>query len=199
MQSTFYRLWAGLDRRVRVITRRVLTARYRLAGAQIGRGCSFDFGVAFQYGWRTRFGDDCIVDAYAQFKCPTVMNPTQRYNIDIGNNVFIGRGSIIDANLDVKIGSDTFVAPYCFISDTNHNYSDLTMPIRLQGCRYEPVEIGDDVWLGAHVIVLAGVKIGRGTVVGANSVVTRDLPSDVVAAGAPARVIRRRLDQHDAT
>lgn len=173
--------------------RRGRAVRYRMSGARIGRGCTFEPGIAFQYGWRTRFGNDCIVDAYAQLKCPTAVNPVVRYNIDIGNNVFIGRGVIIDANSSVKIGNDTFVAPYCFISDTNHKYADSTTPIRLQGCHYKPVEIGEDVWLGAHVIVLAGVTIGRGCVVGANSVVTRDLPPDVVAAGAPARVIRSRV------
>lgn len=193
MRIFFYRVWAGADRRLRTVLRRILATRHRLSGAKIGCGCSFEAGVAFQYGWRTSFGNNCIVDAYAQFKCPTAVNPSLGYNIDIGNNVFIGRGTIIDANSSVKIGANTFVAPYCFISDTTHNYDDLMTPIRLQGCHYKPVEIGEDVWLGAHVIVLAGVKIGRGCVVGANSVVTRDLPPDVVAVGAPARIIRSRL------
>lgn len=193
MQSTFYRIWAAIDRRLRITARRVRAMRYRLSGAHIGRGCTFGHGVSFQFGWRTRVGNDCIVDAYAQFKCPTAVNPVYPYNIDIGNNVFIGRGTIIDANSFVKIGNDTFVAPYCFISDTTHNFGDSTTPIRFQGCHYKPVEIGDDVWLGAHVIVLAGVNIGHGCVVGANSVVTRDLPPDVVAVGAPARVIQSRI------
>jgi acetyltransferase-like isoleucine patch superfamily enzyme len=171
-----------------------MAARYRLSGAQIGDGCSFEPGVKFQYGWRTSFGTNCIVDAYANFKCPTEVTPFIGHNIDIGNNVFIGCGTIIDSNLSVKIGRDTFVAPYCFISDTTHNFSDPVTAIRLQGCHYKAVEIGEDVWLGAHVIVLAGVKIGRGCVIGANSVVTHDLPPYVVAVGAPARIIRRRTD-----
>lgn len=171
-----------------------MASRYRLSGAKIGRGCSFERGVTFQYGWRTSFGDGCIVDAHAQFKCPTALDPSLGRNIDIGKNVFIGRGTIIDSNSSIIIGRDTFVAPYCFISDTSHNYNDPITPIRLQGCHYKPVEIGEDVWLGAHVIVLAGVKIGRGCVVGANSVVNRDLPPYVVAVGAPARIVRSRLD-----
>ncbi len=160
----------------------------------MGPGCLFGARVTFQYRWRTSFGCNCDVDAYAQFKCPTAVAHSVGPNIDIGDNVFIGRGSIIDSNLSIVIGSDTFVAPYCFITDTAHNFSDPIVPIRLQGCNYKAVEIGEDVWLGAHAIVLAGVKIGRGCVVGANSVVTRDLPPYVVAVGAPARIIRRRHD-----
>lgn len=194
MGHFYYRVVAGIDRRLRTIFSRILSARYRLSGVQIGSNCSFEAGVKFQYGWRTSFGERCIIDAHAQFKCPTAVKPMHGYNINIDKNVFIGRGTIIDANLSVKVGQNTFIAPYCFISDTSHNFSDTIKPIRLQGCNYKPVEIGEDVWLGAHVMVLAGVKIGKGCVVGANSVVTRDLPPYVVAVGAPARIIRSRLE-----
>lgn len=169
------------------------SAIQRLSGVSVGLHCSFGRGVDFVYGWRARFGRECVVDAYAQFKCPTRNNPAEKFNIDIADNVFIGRGTIVDSNLSIKIGANTFVAPQCFITDTNHTYDDPDIPIRNQGCTYKPVVIGCDVWLGAHVVVTAGVTIGDGAIVAANSTVTRDVQAYTVVGGCPARLIKHRL------
>jgi len=158
----------------------------------IGIGCTFEHRVSFLYGWRTRFGNNCIVDAYAQFKCPTSFEQTKRHNIEIGNNVFIGRGTIIDSNFSVRIGNNTFIAPTCFITDTNHNFEFPNLPIREQGGRYEPVDIGEDVWIGTHTVIVAGVSIGNGSIVAANSTVTRDVPHGVIVGGSPARFLKYR-------
>jgi acetyltransferase-like isoleucine patch superfamily enzyme len=158
----------------------------------MGSGCFFERGVSFLYCWRTRFGRNCIIDALAQFKCPTTVNTDIRYNIDIADNVFIGRGTIIDSNLSVKIGRDAFIAPYCFITDTHHKFRDSETTIRMQGYDYKAVAIGEDVWIGAHVVVIAGVSIGRGSIIGANSTVTHDIPPNIVACGTPARVTSTR-------
>lgn len=113
-------------------------------------------------------------------------------DVQLNNNVHLGaRDSIV-------IGNRVLIASNVFISDHAHGvYSGdgaHSSPLEPPAQRVEPrapVEIGDDVWLGEHVCVLAGVHIGRGTVVGAGSIVTESLPPYSIAVGTPARVIKR--------
>ncbi len=80
----------------------------------------------------------------------------------------------------------------CFVSDADHRFDDPRRPITWQGFTAKgPTRIGPNCWLGANVVVTSGVTIGERCVIGANSVVTRDIPAFSVAAGAPARVLRR--------
>lgn len=80
----------------------------------------------------------------------------------------------------------------------NHRFDDLSRPMRLQGyAESAPVVIEDDVWLGARVIVLPGIRIGRGAVVGAGAIVTKDVPPYAVCVGNPARIVRYRNDPKD--
>jgi acetyltransferase-like isoleucine patch superfamily enzyme len=117
---------------------------------------------------------------------------TPRGRIDIGARTYVGNQSWIVANDRVTIGSDVLIAPFCYIQDTDHGFDDTVVPIAAQASRSSPIEIGDDVWLGAHVVVTRGVTIGRGSVIGAGSVVTRDVPPGTIAAGVPARPMRSR-------
>lgn len=190
--SGWVRIRKGLSWRFRVISGRVRALLHDVSGVKVGEKCTFQQRVEFIYGWRVRFGNDCIVDAYAQFKCPTTFDPSRQFNIDIADNVFIGRGCILDSNQRITIGKNTFVAPYCFITDTNHSISDADRPIRFQGCEYKPVTIGEDVWIGAHVVVVAGVTIGNGSIVAANSTVTKDVAPGTIVGGSPARFIKYR-------
>lgn len=188
------RIRQGLERRYRVGFGKLRVLRHRLSGVEIGKDCIFENDVTFVYGWRTRIGNECIIDAFAQFKCPTSSNPDNLFNIDISNNVFIGRGTIIDSNLTIKIANDVFIAPYCFITDTNHKFANIDLPIRLQGCEYKAVKIEEDVWIGAHVVIIPGVIIGKRSIVAANSTVIYDVPPNTVVAGSPARVIKQRSE-----
>ncbi|HYU66336.1 MAG TPA: acyltransferase, partial [Jatrophihabitantaceae bacterium] len=81
--------------------------------------------------------------------------------------------------------------------DFDHRYSDLDVPIKDQGIVKSPVRIGNDVWLGTKTTVVRGVRIGDGAVIGANAVVSRDVPAYGVAVGIPARVVHDR--RHDAS
>ena len=108
----------------------------------------------------------------------------------------IGGGSLLNldvmvAALDrVDIGEHCMLANGCLVTDANHRYDDPTRPVPWQGFTAKgPTVIGDNVWLGANVVVTSGVTIGERCVVGANSVVTADLPPRAVAVGAPARVV----------
>ena len=109
----------------------------------------------------------------------------------MGESVFIGCGSEFDVAFRVSIGSNVLIAPGCFITDHSHRHL-AGHSIASQGCESSPVRIGDDVWLGAHSIVLPGVSIGSGAIVGANSVVTCNVESMTIVAGSPARVVGAR-------
>jgi maltose O-acetyltransferase len=86
----------------------------------------------------------------------------------------------------VQVGDRTKIGPYCVISDT-----DLPLPLGMPDCDDpRPIQVGEDVWLGARVTVLPGVRIGDGAVVAAGSVVVSDVPRDAIVSGCPARVLR---------
>ncbi len=106
--------------------------------------------------------------------------------LSIGDDVYLNGGVSIEATHDIRIGSNVLIAPFASVIDDD---SHLLQP----GSRTDkgPTVIGDNVWLGRNVVVLPGVTIGDGSVVGANSVVTRDLPPRCFAAGSPAQVVRK--------
>lgn len=114
--------------------------------------------------------------------------------VKIGDRCLIGRGSGIVGHFSIEIGNDVWTGHNVYITDQNHGYADVALPISQQTQPEKPVRIGDGSWLGFGTVVLPGVNIGRHVAVGANSVVTTDLPDFCVAVGAPARVIRLWVD-----
>jgi acetyltransferase-like isoleucine patch superfamily enzyme len=91
----------------------------------------------------------------------------------------------------VEIGDHCMFANGCFITDANHRFDDPDKPVTWQGFTSKgPTRVGDNVWCGAHVVITSGVTVGERCVIGANSVVTSDIPPFSVAAGAPAKVLR---------
>lgn len=107
----------------------------------------------------------------------------------IGDRCVIGRGSSIAAHRSIVIGDDVSFGPNVYVTDHNHTNADPDLPIGRQATPEQPVSIGDGSWLAANVVVTAGVTIGARVSVGANSVVTRDLPDGCTAVGSPARII----------
>jgi acetyltransferase-like isoleucine patch superfamily enzyme len=111
--------------------------------------------------------------------------------IRIGAGSFLNLGVMVAAHELVEIGEHCMLANGCFVSDANHRFDDPDRPVPWQGFTTKgPTRLGANVWLGAHVVVTSGVTIGERCVVGANSVVTGDLPPYSIAAGAPAKVLR---------
>jgi acetyltransferase-like isoleucine patch superfamily enzyme len=111
--------------------------------------------------------------------------------IRIGDGTFLNRNVMVAAVELVEIGEHCMFANGCFISDGDHRFDDPETPVPWQGFTTKgPTRIGDNVWCGANVVVTSGVTIGERAVIGANSVVTTDIPPRAIAAGAPARVIR---------
>jgi acetyltransferase-like isoleucine patch superfamily enzyme len=111
--------------------------------------------------------------------------------VRIGAGAFLNIGVMVAAVDLVEIGAHCMLANNCFVTDGNHRYDDPEAPVPWQGFTSKgPTRIGDNTWMGANVVITSGVTIGERCVIGANSVVTDDVPSFSIAAGAPARVVR---------
>lgn len=110
-------------------------------------------------------------------------------DVVIGRRVLIGMGNVIIG--PVTIGNDVILAQHVVMSGLNHGYEDVTVPVRDQKVRTAPIDIGKDCWIGANVVITAGVSVGQHSVIAAGSVVTKNIPSFAVAAGNPARVIKQ--------
>jgi acetyltransferase-like isoleucine patch superfamily enzyme len=111
--------------------------------------------------------------------------------VRIGDRCLIGKGSGIVGHLSIDIGDDVWTGPYVYITDQNHGYEDIDRPISRQTQPERSVVVGNGSWLGHGTVVLPGARIGQHVVVAAGSVVTGELPDRCVAAGSPARPIKR--------
>lgn len=112
--------------------------------------------------------------------------------ISLGENVGIANNVILDGRGGIKIGDYTIIGFDTVILTRTHQYKDENLPIRKQIQYSLPVEIGNDVWVGARSIIMPGVKIGDGAIVGANAVVTKDILPNTVVGGVPAKFIKNR-------
>ena len=117
-----------------------------------------------------------------------------RKNLRVGNQVHLGDFVWINASGGITIGDNTIVGVGAVIHSANHRYKRKNLLIRRQGHDFKCVTIGSDVWIGARAIILAGVTIGDGAVIGAGSVVTKDVNPFSVVMGVPARLAHIRND-----
>jgi acetyltransferase-like isoleucine patch superfamily enzyme len=121
--------------------------------------------------------------------CWLTLAPEAR--IEIGSGCFLNRNTMLAAMERIEIGDHVMFANNCFIGDADHAYDDPDKPVTQQGfVARGPVRIGSNCWFGVNCVVTGGVEIGDRCVIGANSVVTESLPRGVIAAGAPAKVLR---------
>lgn len=113
-------------------------------------------------------------------------------NVTIGDNIIINRNVMITARSKITIGNDVLIGSNVVINDSNHVFKDRSVPITKQGHTAEPIVIEDDVWIASDAVILKGVHIGKGAVIAAGSVVTKDVEPYTVVAGVPARKIKNR-------
>ena len=117
-------------------------------------------------------------------------------SLSIGENVELNDFVHISAFSRIDIGDDVLIASKVYISDVNHGNVgdseeyDISIPHRLQQLHAKPISIGENVWIGESVCILGGVTIGKGSIIGAMSVVTRSIPPHSIAVGNPAKVIK---------
>jgi acetyltransferase-like isoleucine patch superfamily enzyme len=112
--------------------------------------------------------------------------------VEIGAKTVIGQECTISAYQRVRIGEQCVIADRAMFIDFDHGVVEVERPIRLQGIYKRDVEVGSNVWIGYGACILRGVRVGDNSVIGANAVVTKDVPANAVVAGAPARVVRMR-------
>ena len=136
-------------------------------------------------GSRIVIEDDVVIDAFVKIKPAGGSG-----DVVIGRGTVINSGCVLYSGNGIRIGRDVLIAANCTLAPTNHAFDDPTQPIRMQG--FKPsrggIVIGDDVWIGANVVLLDGAKIGSGCVIGAASLVRKELSPFCIAAGVPAVV-----------
>jgi acetyltransferase-like isoleucine patch superfamily enzyme len=133
------------------------------------------------------------VKNYAEIK-DYVIIWTYKAMVEIGEYSQLNPFTVIYGGTGVTIGSHVMIAPHCVIASGNHDFIQTEQPMRFAaGIPSKPIIIEDDVWIGANSTITDGVRIGKGAVIGANSVVTKDVnPYDIVG-GVPARILGNRL------
>ena len=110
------------------------------------------------------------------------------YNIHVGNNFYAGYNCVMLDYAEIKIGDNCLIGPNVGIYTTSHNLNPVE---RYKTGFDEPIKIGNNVWIGGNACIMPGIKIGDNSVIGAGSVVTKDIPAGVVAAGNPCKVVRK--------
>lgn len=138
---------------------------------------------------RVTIGNNVELSAYATLLCVT-----PEAHISMGNNIHIARNIQISCANSVMLCSDIVIGPYVFITDHNHKFEDPEIPIKDQGISIHKnarIEIGSGSWIGTKATIIGNVRIGKHCVIGANSVVTKDIPDYCVAVGIPAKVVRK--------
>ena len=183
---------------------------YRRILGGLGRGSTIGRDVTLRHPHKIRIGSNVVIDDSVVLDA----KGGPETGITIGDGVVLSRGVILSckgstitiqdkANLaigclvhaggPVCIGRYTLLAAYCYLVGVgNHGMDRLGIPMMAQPVTSKGVILEDDVWLGAQTVVLDGVRIGTGSVVGACSMVAKDLPPYSVAVGAPARILRSR-------
>jgi acetyltransferase-like isoleucine patch superfamily enzyme len=173
----------------RYLRRRLFTAagrRWRTDGLLfLGRGLELQIadGAEVEFGRFVWIGDG------TKIRC-------HEGRVEIGAKTVIGQECTISAYQHVRIGEQCVIADRAMFIDFDHGVVEVERPIRSQGIYKRDVVVGSNVWIGYGACILRGVSVGDNSIVGTNSVVTKDVPANAVVAGIPARVIRMREAPH---
>lgn len=174
----------------------------------IGKNCTIKHSHKISLGKTTIIGKNVLINALSKngikignnfsihnnsiIECTGVLNEIGE-SLEIGDNVGISQNCFIQVRGKVKIGSNVMFGPYSAIFSENHNFSSVSEVMTLQGTSRKGVVIEDDVWISTKSVILDGVKIGKGSIIAAGSVVTKNIPPYSIAAGIPAKVIKNRI------
>lgn len=152
-----------------------------------------DNSVLSAYGKTSlRIGNNVSLGAFSRFIVSSSLAETGEHII-IGNNVGIGDFCHIGGGGGVEIGDDCIIGSYFSCHPSNHNFSDSSKLIRLQGVSRKGIKVGANCWIGAKVSILDGVEVGNNCVIAAGSVVNKSIPSGTVVGGVPAKFIKQIL------
>jgi acetyltransferase-like isoleucine patch superfamily enzyme len=182
---------------------------YPLVLGSVGRNVVFGVNVTLRHPHKIAIADNVVIDDC----CCLDAKGTDNHGITIGSGVFVGRNTILsckngdivvdnDANLGfnceifsaarVRVGKSVLMAAYTYLVGGDHLHDRTDIPVLEQGRTARGIDVDDNVWLGTHVVVTDGSRIGRDAIIGAGAVVVGDIPEFSVAAGIPAKVMRER-------
>ena len=134
-------------------------------------------------------------------ECGQKVNIERSADFASGRYLSVGDRSGLGVNCrargPITIGKDVMMGPDVVLMTRMHNFRDLSVPMKTQGSEVRPVVVEDDVWIGTRVIVLPGCTIGKGAIIGAGAVVTKDVPEYAIVGGSPAKVIRYRNEKNN--
>lgn len=200
MWATLVLRWKGLLR-----GKRVLLYGLRPQSLSLGRGVEFFNARDIVLGQNVIMGDHSYIHAlgpnslvfgdgsgmgcYCRIVTSIQLNDVTGF-IRLGRNVWIGDGGHVGGAGGVEIGDDTFMGQYVTFHPENHRFDDPHQLMRLQGVTRKGIKVGRNCWIGTKATIMDGVTIGDHCVIAAGAVVTRDIPSNSVAAGVPAKVVR---------
>ena len=156
------------------------------------KGCSVSWDIELTGLWdldRIELAPCLIERQCVIWLCPDAACAPR---LTIGARVYLGRNCYLGVGAPLSIGPMTQIGAYSYVISATHNIGRRDVPMIEQGFACKPVNIGSDVWIGTHVVILQGVTVGDGAVVGANSVVTSDVSAGAIVAGTPARALRTR-------
>ena len=153
------------------------------AGASIGRRSALRANTSASPG--------ITLSAQSSLKDGVILNANTG-SIAIGEKSWLGPYCVVYGNGGVEIGRDVMIAAHTLITSVGHEHESLDLPMMNQPLQLAPIRIEDDVWIGARCTLLPGVTIGRGAIVGAGSVVTRDVAPWSIVSGMPARIVGQR-------
>ncbi|MCX2481164.1 acyltransferase [Pedobacter sp. MC2016-15] len=161
----------------------------KLQGFQVGSNHNIG-KITVQVPEQVSIGNNCVLEDYVRLRPG---GGWKKSSITIGNNNFIGHATQINVGSHFKMGENCMVAPLCVFSDAHHEFDDVNIPINQQPCRYNQIELKNDVWIGSGCVILGGVTIGNGVVIAAGAVVNKSIPDFEVWGGVPAKRIKSRL------
>jgi acetyltransferase-like isoleucine patch superfamily enzyme len=185
---------------------------YPILLGSCGRGVAFGTGVVLRHPHKIHIADNVVVDD----GCCLDAKGTDNKGITLGRGVFLGRNAILsckngdiviedEANIGfnteifsasrVRVGRKVLIAAYTYLVGGDHLYDRVDVPVLDQGRTAAGIDIGDHVWLGAHVVVTDGSRVGRDAIIGAGAVVVGEIPEFAIAVGTPAKVVRDRRTQ----
>ena len=189
---------------------------YPLILGRVGRNVAFGTNVVLRHPGKIAIGNNVVIDD----QCCLDAKGTTNNGILLEDGVFVGRNTILsckngdivlerEANVGfnveifsaarVRVGARTLIAAYTYLVGGDHLYDRTDIPVLHQGRTARGIDVGENAWLGAHVVVTDGSTIGRDAIVGAGSVVIGEVPEFHIVAGSPARVIRDRREAVERT
>ena len=182
---------------------------YPMVLGRVGRNVVFGVNVTLRHPHKIAIDDNVVIDD----GCCLDAKGTDNRGITIGRGVFVGRNTILSckngdiivdegANLGfnceifsasrVRVGRKVLMAAYTYLVGGDHLYDRVDLPVLEQGRTARGIEVDDHVWLGTHVVVTDGSRIGRDAIIGAGAVVVGEIPEFAIATGIPAKVVRDR-------